>query len=268
MRTRHVIRGSWVAAAALLVVLGCSGSGGSISANEQNAQNALGDDGGGGGTFGASPTSCTANPTSQGCNCPSPGQTASCWTGPASERNVGACHDGTTQCISHGEFMQWGPCEGENLNCGSGVGGGGSEGSGGAGTGGSGTEDAGGTGIGGGGTEDGGGVGTGGGGGESSSGAGGGGSEPGSLCIGCACSNPTCTCVPGATITCDDDCSANLFCVVDAVQECLPNGTWGPCHETGTIQSFACVHLDGNCGYCNSGGGQYVGSCDGIVSCQ
>jgi hypothetical protein len=32
-------------------------------------------------------------------SCARAGTTQSCWTGPASQRDVGACHDGTQQCI-------------------------------------------------------------------------------------------------------------------------------------------------------------------------
>ncbi len=61
--------------------------------------------------------------TSPGCSCtPSVGdggaETVGCWTGPPSMRNVGACHDGTEQCVQTGESAQWGPCQGEQTDCG------------------------------------------------------------------------------------------------------------------------------------------------------
>ena len=50
------------------------------------------------------------------------GQSQTCWTGPASARGVGACHDGTQACVAQtqGEItsLTWGPCLGEQLDCG------------------------------------------------------------------------------------------------------------------------------------------------------
>jgi hypothetical protein len=37
---------------------------------------------------------------------------------PALVRGVGACRDGTQTCQQDGEFLQWGPCEGQVLDCG------------------------------------------------------------------------------------------------------------------------------------------------------
>jgi hypothetical protein len=59
--------------------------------------------------------SCAAN--QPGCACSTVGQSAACWTGPASERGVGACKDGVTTCQGQ-EFGTWGPCLGEVLDCG------------------------------------------------------------------------------------------------------------------------------------------------------
>ncbi len=54
------------------------------------------------------------NEEQQGCLCTTPGATVSCWTGLATNRNVGACHDGTQTCVDNGgEFNRWGPCVGE-----------------------------------------------------------------------------------------------------------------------------------------------------------
>jgi hypothetical protein len=58
---------------------------------------------------------CSSNQS--GCPCGTAGQTVACWTGPASERNVGACHDGTMTCARSGEFPAWGPCLGEQRIC-------------------------------------------------------------------------------------------------------------------------------------------------------
>ena len=55
--------------------------------------------------------------TTQGCSCSQPGTSIACWTGPASQRGVGACHDGTQQCTG-GESATWGACTGEELDCG------------------------------------------------------------------------------------------------------------------------------------------------------
>jgi hypothetical protein len=184
--------------------------------------------------------SCAANPGA-GCPCSPPGQTAACWTGPPDKRNVGMCHDGTQQCASHGEFSTWGPCQGEELNCG--------------GTGGTGSEDAGGVGTGGGGNEDSGGPPTGGGGGEDA---------------GCAC-------VPGATIWCDEDCNLNVYCSLSAQKTCLPDGTWGPCMETnltnpdpfgGLGNSGPCEEVGVGCASCNNGAGYYLGNCTQQLRCM
>lgn len=55
---------------------------------------------------------CPADRNLQGCNCPTPGMTAPCWTGPRSARGRGSCMDGTTTCTGE-EIPTWGPCVGE-----------------------------------------------------------------------------------------------------------------------------------------------------------
>jgi hypothetical protein len=70
------------------------------------------------GTFGDASLACGSGNAVEGCACPKPGTTGACWTGPADQRNVGACHDGTSLCSQQGEFSDWGPCQGEQLNCG------------------------------------------------------------------------------------------------------------------------------------------------------
>jgi hypothetical protein len=184
---------------------------------------------GSGSLGGGDAAACSNGVASSGCACTQAGQTAACWTGPADKRNVGMCHDGTTQCVRNGEFTQWGPCQGEQLNCG--------------GTGGNGAEDAGGapdtgTGTGGMGTEDSGGPGHGSNGGE------------------------PCGCVPGSIIWCDEDCIANIYCSSHGQKNCLPDGTWGPCQETmNSIAPFACEHVGLGCASCNNGQGFYLGNC-------
>jgi hypothetical protein len=57
--------------------------------------------------------SCTSSSTDeQGCGCAA-GQTHACYTGPASTRGVGICHDGTQTCQAQGEFNGFGPCLGQ-----------------------------------------------------------------------------------------------------------------------------------------------------------
>lgn len=43
---------------------------------------------------------------------------------------------------------------------------------------------------------------------------------------------PPCTCVPGATIGCDEDCQTLVICSLSGYKTCQPDGTWGACHET------------------------------------
>jgi hypothetical protein len=192
------------------------------------------------GAFGGDAANCDS-PGIPGCSCPTLGRSVACWTGPASQRGVGACHDGTSQCTQVGEIAQWGPCVGEQLNCGSGTGGGGSE-------------DAGGGGHGGGGNEDAGGPGT-----------GGGGSEPG------GCGQTLCACVPGSVIDCDEDCTGNVYCSSSAQKTCLPDGTWGVCHEVTTKQPTTCTSIGAGCTQspsCGNGSGVYYGDCSSVFACN
>lgn len=65
-------------------------------------------DGGGG------PKSCAADSLDmQGCTCPTSGATRPCFTGDKSNRNVGACKDGTQTCTKSGELAAWGACTGD-----------------------------------------------------------------------------------------------------------------------------------------------------------
>lgn len=43
---------------------------------------------------------------------------------------------------------------------------------------------------------------------------------------------PECGCIPGSMVSCDEDCSANIFCSGTAAKTCLPDGTWSACKET------------------------------------
>lgn len=55
----------------------------------------------------------------EGCPCHA-SDTAACWTGPVADRNVGMCHDGLQICngAADSEFAAWGPCMGEQKECG------------------------------------------------------------------------------------------------------------------------------------------------------
>jgi hypothetical protein len=53
-----------------------------------------------------------------GCSCTTPGATVACWSGPAAQRNLRDCHDGVQTCNANDEFPSWGPCVGEQLDCG------------------------------------------------------------------------------------------------------------------------------------------------------
>jgi hypothetical protein len=74
--------------------------------------------GGPSGNLGGDATTCSPDQPAEGCACTTAGKSAACWTGPPSQRNVGACHDGTAVCVRSGEFGIWGPCQGEQLTCG------------------------------------------------------------------------------------------------------------------------------------------------------
>jgi hypothetical protein len=62
---------------------------------------------------------CDAEPELQLENCPCTGKPrGACWSGPIGLRNVGDCHDGVHECIVGEEFSHWGPCVGEQRDCG------------------------------------------------------------------------------------------------------------------------------------------------------
>jgi hypothetical protein len=118
---------------------------------------------------------CSANSVdhASGCSCAQADRTASCWTGSPEQRHLGKCHDGTQVCAGHGEFLTWGPCSGEEHDC-------------------------------------------------------------GEVDAGKPAPDGGCGCVPGAVIECDEDCAVGLFCSITASKTCQPDGTWGPCRETGS----------------------------------
>jgi hypothetical protein len=206
-------------------------------------------------------TECT-NGSAPGCPCTA-GSTIACWTGPTEDRNVGACHDGTQTCQSSGEGEQstWGACQGEQLECGVGAPDAAPDVAD--------ASDAGKT--------------------DAATGflvsqnatAGGGVSPCSVVCTGC---------VPGAVIGCYDDCNLMDYCDTTATETCLPNGTWGPCTETGGgggggglppsgggIDGDAspspsdggpvsCYEFWGNCSNYNGGAGSYAGQCDSVFT--
>jgi hypothetical protein len=109
----------WIGAVGALLVASCSGAagegfGGGAGAGTRDA--------GGPVTSGAfsgaaDADTCSGSEPGQGCTCSQAGQTVACWTGPADQRNVGSCHDGTRHCIQHGEISLWGPCGGQQVVC-------------------------------------------------------------------------------------------------------------------------------------------------------
>jgi hypothetical protein len=193
----------------------------------------------------SAPSSC-AGGNSVGCPCTA-GTTVACWTGPAEDRNVGACHDGTQTCAATGQGElaggAWGPCQGEQLECGP-----------------SDTVDAGAdtapvgvvardaapavdaaTGML-----------------VAQNASAGGGVSP--------CSVECTGCVPGAVIGCYDDCNLMAYCDTTATQTCQPNGTWGACTETGSPPTSGCYEFWGNCSNYNDGAGSYAGTCDAVFT--
>jgi hypothetical protein len=94
--------------------------------------------------------------------------------------------------------------------------------------------------------------------------------------------------VPGAVIGCYDDCNLKAYCDTTATETCLPNGTWGPCTETGgggggglpptpggdgdassgdaSAPSVSCYEFWGNCSNYNDGAGSYAGQCDAVFT--
>jgi len=178
-------------------------------------------------------TGCSSTEPGQGCGCEQPGQTVACWTGPQQDRGVGACHDGTRHCVSHGEFLAWGPCGGQQLQCGSSILP-------------RGAPDAGGRGtvIG-----SGSGVSIGEGDGDATTGSG---SGSGNTTSDGTCSPPDLqSCAPGTTRWCDDG-----SCYWGK-QTCGATGTWGECQDTpGNAGPSSCasggINYDENC--CEQGG--------------
>jgi hypothetical protein len=214
----------------LLAIASC-GSTGPTGLPEGNAATGTVSDGGASstgshstpGTFGdASSTACSPN---EACWCTQPGTTQSCWTGPAADRNVGACHDGTQTCVAMGELAEWGPCEGQQLDCG--------------------VMDAAVA--------------------EASLPP----VTPPDASPG-ACGQTVCACVPGVVIDCDEDCGAGVYCSDSAQKSCLPDGTWGPCHEVTTMQPSTCKEVGGGCTSspsCGSGSGFFLGDCGYAFTC-
>jgi hypothetical protein len=114
----HSTSRSGIWAAVMTIGIGCA------AGTEDAPQSPSADDGGGGND--ASPmeldggTAPACPDGGAGCSC-SPGATAPCWTGPAADRNRGACHDGIQKCVAstRREIVQgtWGECTGEQKEC-------------------------------------------------------------------------------------------------------------------------------------------------------
>jgi hypothetical protein len=238
-----------------LTVASCSGTNGVRIAKSQETAAADSGTSGAGSLQDQSPDagSCSASEPGQGCPCAMAGDTVACWTGPADQRNVGACHDGTRHCMNYGEFLQWSGCGGQQLNCGGAGAGSGSSGGGApvaSGDAGSmapvATGDA-------------------------------GGKPPAPTAEGdggmCSASSPEC--IPGTTRYCDDG-----SCYW-GTETCGPDGNWdGDCEDTpGNQGPSGCqgISYDENCcvqsGACCAhavGGdnGGSVGSCGGVAPCD
>ena len=94
---------------------------------------------------------------------------------------------------------------------------------------------------------------------------GGGGMEDG------GCPQPTCGCVPGAVIDCDEDCTGGVYCSSSAQKTCQPDGTWGVCHEVTTLAPTTCKSIGVGCSSsysCNNGQGVYYGDCSAAFTCD
>jgi hypothetical protein len=82
--------------------------------------------------------------------------------------------------------------------------------------------------------------------------------------VGNCCDDSCSGCVPGAVIFCYDSCiGPPEYCMEDVQQTCQPDGTWGPCKETGATfnPSTDCIHFWDGCDL-NGGSGSYAGQCD------
>lgn len=83
-------------------------------------------DGGGGGGIDTGPGGTSEDCTNglddtgegwvdEGCSCPAVGVQQFCWPAEPGRRNVGACRDGTQNCVEYGEFLSWELCVGAVL---------------------------------------------------------------------------------------------------------------------------------------------------------
>lgn len=63
---------------------------------------------------------CPSDKNIEGCPCTTVGEKAKCWPGLRKNRNLGACKDGETTCMTQGELGKvWGKCQGATLPSGS-----------------------------------------------------------------------------------------------------------------------------------------------------
>jgi hypothetical protein len=80
-----------------------------------------------------------------------------------------------------------------------------------------------------------------------------------------------CLCVPGVTIGCDEDCEAHIICSLSGYKTCLPDGTWGTCHETANLAGATgnltgCRNVLHGCGL-GAEEGLFTGDCSGAFTC-
>jgi hypothetical protein len=80
---------------------------------------------------------------------------------------------------------------------------------------------------------------------------------------------PVCGCIPGAVVSCDEDCSQGIFCMPFSTKECLPDGTFGPCREslvpTGNVLLVGCSNVFKGC--FGNEEGQWTGDCSKAFTC-
>lgn len=82
---------------------------------------------------------------------------------------------------------------------------------------------------------------------------------------------PPCSCVPGVTIACDEDCTTLVICSLTGYKTCQPDGTWGPCHETADLGGIVnnvlgCRNWLHGC-VLGTGDGIYTGDCGKAFTC-
>jgi hypothetical protein len=82
---------------------------------------------------------------------------------------------------------------------------------------------------------------------------------------------PPCSCIPGITIACDEDCETLVICSLTGYKTCQPDGAWGPCHETGQVLDavgnvLGCRNVLHGC-VPGATDGLYTGDCSKAFTC-